>query len=1187
MKGNKILKQISKVLLSVCLVFAFLCTPITKFFGKVAKVFAESPSELTDITGANVKVEGFKGSGEVGKGIALPTVKVNGGSSINVTEENAGLVYDVKTSTGKTVTTDTTFAKIRKGIAELGEDTTKYYLVSTVEGVYTLDIHTVEAGKLQTVVKGLQINVTKADASIAVSSTSVVANGTNGIVLPAKISLAKIKSEDFKMPLPTLHKDGKMENVVVKCIPAGSTSDAAKVLEAIKDTDGKITHFAFKAEDRTALNSKGRYTFIYSYTTDGTKLCADAKITCEVADNDKYLDDITLAMSTTITDPELKSGNIGIEYSLPTATVYNSKSGSTDAIPAVVTIKVTPASDIANAKVKLDGYKLTVDTIGTYHVVYTATYPYSDKKVERNFVVEMKDEISPEVMFVEGYDRDAYFASHTDATETDFVESLVDKTDAIKSIYVLAGDSATINIPAIYAKDNSTDGKYTFTRTITKTDNNTVNIEEDSNKTATFTATTEGVYTIQYSVTDGNNKQAIAKKSILVVKQATLSDVNAIDDETSPTIVEASKPKVTTGTTPRTVKSDGTFSIAVPTATDTITTQLKEKFTRLKSSSIAWTSNVELTTTLVAYDSTDQKVDGKSYEFTKDDIDESGKYTIDMKKVFGADELAGVAYFKVITTASTDWMTALNLGKKTVESSKITYVKSATDTNASTIAFAEFDGETTFAGILSKKNATIINNTIDKYKAKHTGCTFTATINNGGMLECTGSDAGHSIAPFNQYSADNNAKVMFPDLLITDAEDGTQLSVTGTITDSLGNTKTFVPTIDKIELLTGVYNYYVTLGEFELTTAGMYTVSITAKDMGDNYSVYSFGVMVNDTTSPSDIVLDTDLVGESTISKTYYTGEFISFPEAKIVDNVDENCEYTAKLTDYPEGARLTENVFNGGFTTLTAGTYEITYDCKDNFGNTFSKTYSLEVTAKDHTTIIVDESLFEDNFTYAFDDSKITNKITIPGGTASNTVDPEINGKTIKPTVKNKNNVTQTVSVDGDQYSFNATQGIYTITYKEGSVTRTYTIYVGDTDAPVLTWKKEIPSTIKLNEKWGKGIKDMYEITDVKNGETSTITDSVVTITNPDGAKKTIDGSSDYTFDKEGTYTITITFDDGVNEEKVTKTITVSSDTKDATVNPTNVVGVILVIAAVLVAGGLVVYLILSSKKAKKNKNK
>ncbi len=213
--------------------------------------------------------------------------------------------------------------------------------------------------------------------------------------------------------------------------------------------------------------------------------------------------------------------------------------------------------------------------------------------------------------------------------------------------------------------------------------------------------------------------------------------------------------------------------------------------------------------------------------------------------------------------------------------------------------------------------------------------------------------------------------------------------------------------------------------------------------------------------------------------------------------------------------------------------------------------------------------------------------QINIPYAEILNEVDATINGTKVTPKVT-KNSVTMTVTEGSDYCTFAATQGTYTITWADSknTVSKSITIYVGDCDAPELTWNEEVPSTIKLGEKWGANLKDMYTITDVNNGVTSTITAKEIKITAPDNTKTVLSGSENYTFSQEGDYKLTITYTDGVNDRTETKTIKVTSDTTEAATNTSNVVGTILLIASILVVGGVIVYLIVSSRK-KVNKSK
>jgi len=1181
MKGNNILKQISKIFVPATMVFAFLCTPVTKLFTKITKVSAASNPELTDVEGANIQVMGFENTGIVGEEVKLPTVKI-GNTEFKANNDNttSDLYYEVKSPAGKTVVTPQ---------EKTGTDS-YYYFVPTQEGVYTVNIYTQYDGKLNTVVNNLQINVEKAKVDFSVTTNAIVKSGATANVLPAKITLANLVSDNFKLDAPTLSEGADIANIKVTCIPAGkSSTNDGYVLEYNSQTNT----YAFKAEDKATINTNkkyGTYTFKYSYVSNGVKLGNDITQTCEVTETNDFENDIKLALSTLVSSSELTSANIGEWVDLPTATVYNSNSGKTDSIPAILSIKITPSDAIngTDTVIEQKGYSFRANKIGTYQITYTATYPYTNKTVEKNYTISLKDEVNPEVILVNTYNRDTdYTATTTTPTEEGFVDYLLENKDAsnmLQSVYVMGdlggeqGMGVKIDIPAMYAKDNSTDGNYTLSRDITTANNSSVNIAEEPNKETFYTAKSEGVYTVYFRATDANGRATVAKRTMLVVSQDTLEELSEATNKE-----EITKPEIKTGTLPRSIASDKVLEFAMPTATDALTTAFKNRFTRLKSSSISWSSAVDITTTLQAYNNNDEAITAVKHVFTEEDVNSDNKYTLDMEEFLtGVTSVADIAYFKLTYTASTDWMTDLTITSSTKTSADIDFVYVEDDTTAPTIGLVEVNNVDTLNGLIYELNKTTVNSVIDG-----------RTLDDATVIDLNGKvtfDDDSTTAPFNQYSSTNKVEVVLPDLIITDLEDRSNISVTGVITDEHNNTKTFLPAITKISAVTNTYQYYIEMGSHKLTTAGKHTVTITAVDKGGNISTYSYAVFVNDNTSPSDIVLDTDIIGDSTINKTYTVGEFIDFPEATVVDNVDDNIKYTATLTSYPANARITENQYNKGFKTLTAGTYEITYSCQDSSGNPYTKVYTLEVVDKNYTKIVVSDSLFPEDMRYAFDDTKTTNEIIIPFGVTVNTVDPTLNNIEVKPTVKNANNVTQTVTAKDDNYSFNAKQGVYTIEYKYGTVTKTFKIYVGDTDAPIIKWLEDVPTSLDLNAEWGKDIDKMFEISDIKNGEKSTLSYKSITITPPSGSsssKITLTGDKNITFDKEGDYTLTITFTDGVNEVKETKTIKVASKTAEITNNTTNVVGTILLIASILVVGGVIVYLILSSKKSsKKNKN-
>ncbi|MBE5735268.1 MAG: hypothetical protein E7361_02355 [Clostridiales bacterium] len=1197
MKGNNIIKQLSKVLTLVVLVFAFLCSPITKLITKVGKVFADnSSSQLDDVEGANIQVEGFNNTGEVGKPVYLPRVFVAGSEYGPKTNADAGVIYEVWDSANKT--------KLTEEID--GDSTNGYYFTPEKSGVYTLKIYSNVDGKLSTVVEDLQINVSKSDVTMTVASSAVVKYGDDAYALPSRLALSSItdpaEGEIFAVPGPTV--EGEAEgNVIVTCIPAGSTGDGSTGNPAytmkrneIKNAANEVvgSFYTFNEADIIAIRGAakyGTYTFKYTYVSNGIKLGDSVIKTCEVTSDASFADDIKLEISSLVSSTELTYGEIGTWYTLPTATVVDANSGSSDAVPSILEIKVTPSTSITGATIEQDGYKFKADKLGTYMITYVATIPYTDKTVEKNFLVELKDETAPTIMFVDSYVKADIMTNESLDSEDEFVEYLKenkDATDTIKSVYVLGADGVNIDIPAIYASDNSATGEYTLTRKITYASNSqSTTFNEELNKVKQHKVTEPGVYTITFEATDGNERKAVASKTIAVVSEDILKNcASTLQGTTVADLEDVDKPSIVIGSVPRSIASNETLTFAMPTTADSIAKALSDVtgFGRLKTST-TWSSNVDLTAKLVAYNASTNAFVAE-HPLKDEDITSDNKYSIDMSdaKLDAFKTAIGntAVYFRVEYSAMTDWMTALSLAPATDRSTKIEYVD-VEDTTAATIAIAEANG---LFVALENDNFAAIKATLAKY-----GITADDVddfvLEDNGMIKITTAGGDKYIAPFNQYSSDNKMMVKLPQLLIQDAEDMTSLSITASIADELGNSKTLVASYDSV--LNGVYK--VSLGEVELANAGQYTVTVKAVDKGGNISVYSYAIMVNDTTAPSDVVLDAEIAGESTITTTYYTGPFIEFPSAKVIDNTNPDSKYTVELVSYPKNARITQNIYNKGFATLTAGTYEIKYTCDDGNGNDpLVKTYTLEVKEKDYTKIEVNEDLFNANFSYDFvaDTGSTTMKVVIPFGLAMNEYDSEINNTEITPVVKNKNNVTQTVTAENGNFIFKATQGKYTVEYKQGTVTKSYTLYIGDTDAPTLTWTTTPPTTLKVGDTWGKGIKDTFEIYDINKGARTEITDCTITIVNPSDESTVYDGISDYKFDKEGTYKVKITFEDEAgNKVTETKSIEVKSNDVDKTNNPTNVVGTILLIASILVVGGVVAYLILSSKKKGKKSDK
>ena len=203
-----------------------------------------------------------------------------------------------------------------------------------------------------------------------------------------------------------------------------------------------------------------------------------------------------------------------------------------------------------------------------------------------------------------------------------------------------------------------------------------------------------------------------------------------------------------------------------------------------------------------------------------------------------------------------------------------------------------------------------------------------------------------------------------------------------------------------------------------------------------------------------------------------------------------------------------------------------------------------------DVTEIVVDTSIFVENsyreigggYEYVFDETKTINKIIIPAGVTSNASDSSQDGIDIVPIVK-KNLVTQTVMSEYDYYYFNATQGVYTIEYKYRTISKSYNLYIGDTQLPVIMWEEVVPTELRINELWGSGIGDMFSVTDEKLGEDNSdkVVITSINIVTPSNVSVEYSGVEDYKFSEIGTYKLVIVVTDGVNSATETKEIIVA----------------------------------------------
>lgn len=383
----------------------------------------------------------------------------------------------------------------------------------------------------------------------------------------------------------------------------------------------------------------------------------------------------------------------------------------------------------------------------------------------------------------------------------------------------------------------------------------------------------------------------------------------------------------------------------------------------------------------------------------------------------------------------------------------------------------------------------------------------------------------------------------------------------------------------------------VTAGRFTAILAGNYRITYTATDVANNSYVISYVQYINDTQAPS--------FNLGAISQNIEVGETITLPTPVIMDNGVEITNQALTSIMFIDSPSYNLSLATYEFTPLEEGTYSFKYMAEDEFGNA-SESAVYTVTARDSINPII---LLNEDIAFPLtapltraSENDPYDSISVPDFTPYD----EFNGiKEYSVIVKNPNGSTILDSKNGEgstggTYLFVPTRdGSYTVTYSAtdlaGNIaTDVRTVKVGDTAAPVLTIgnptvnrpaNQKIDGTITLDL-------SSIAITDNKDGSILT-TDFTstgeqkfsVVLKAPDGTtvSQVTTGSYDYNLTQSGDYTLTYTAIDEAGNQKVESVVfQVSADEIETTVL-TQTLGIIFIIIALLVLGGVVVYFIKS----------
>ncbi len=1148
-------------------------------FGATAQFSVKADYDATTaLSGDLIKISGFKGEGEVGTEITLPTAVVSTATAtVKVT------VLDPR---GKEVTV------------------TNNKFTPTLKGYYTVKYAAQVENQMDTVTDELKIFVKGNDYAISLPTNSEY-------IVPATVKT----NTEILIPLPTVTENGKDMTVAqVKTglsVTISNKDNASSKVELTASTQGGYdsTKNAFIYKPTQA----GVYEIVYRYK-DTNNTVRDYKTDSFVVKDSFNSDDIDLSFSYKSSKPT--TAVLGNKTTLPQIKVFD-KNNSSSELDAYVTITV---KNVETGNVyTVEDYSFVPMDKGAYEVTYKASIPLFNKETKTNtFRIEnVKDNVSPDVMVVNSYEVDtenpskitrvyrdvnkdgAYTAgtdvelfnaadtANADLTEEELEEkinqAMGDATYNIPSVVYLTSDGsgtakATVKIPAIYATDNfSKLENITFTRsvktksglitTIKKTNDNGTKEDYPAGSWAEYTFTAEGDYTIRYEAKDENGNSYMDSFPVKVLS----SDAKLKDDGVYklPTI---NFPAFTSY-----AKKSATITLTKPTATDDFDTYVETR----------------------VYYSLDDANYVESNEITK--VDKDGKLVLDLSTISGIESASKI---RVHAVAYNDYNTTPATIVREVQ------LINTADANAPT-----FDGENSFMTNLAKINFDD-QTTIDAY----------------GMISGKPAFNQKDIVKLPAYvisdAEDTNLNIS---VKVKDPNGKTVTVKNSAYTKEVGTTKTTYT----IQNGTFVADYS---GVYTITyTAKDAGGNIVTKSYGVRVRDTEKPNIVLSSYAPFTESVEVGKFVE--IPAATLTDKGVTLTDITTDRPFDSRKENTAgtywELVEGPSH----NTMGTIGFTPEVAGDYVIKYYGWDAEGNyTESKQYTITATDTIKPTIKLETNYVlepvewvEDGVVevYAPAVIELYDGYRDSENSENNYDQTPVEDITLKVEVKDKNNnIVENTATDhkvvpdpqnpeatineyfelsdgvyATRYKFVAeTQGVYTITYtatdgKGNSSQTSVTVSVGDTDAPVVEFvdaEEDLISTAKIGDSLEFNL-DMIKVDEILGASAIQVptgqdsADYKLTVNMYDSSSSLVSNvykndstkknSYKWEFEKSGTYELRITAEDaaGNKTQKSYKIVVEAEETKDETVSP--VVGTVLIIVSAVILVGVVTYFIVTSR--------
>lgn len=435
---------------------------------------------------------------------------------------------------------------------------------------------------------------------------------------------------------------------------------------------------------------------------------------------------------------------------------------------------------------------------------------------------------------------------------------------------------------------------------------------------------------------------------------------------------------------------------------------------------------------------------------------------------------------------------------------------------------------------------------------------------------------------------DQFSEIALPTMTFTD-DKVDYLSVVIKVYDKDG--KSVAVSGKKLEKVTG--GLKVSGAKFKASKSGNYRVSYVVTDIAGNTFLYTFKTNeVRATVAPTIVkpIFDDSV-------QTLELGESLTLPIPSIKNGDGEEVndpDYTVEVVS-AEGEY--EPIILGKFRPLTTGKFVIQYTVRDGSLETKSALYTIDVVNTLAPTIANEFKEFEKlekNASMSIPRVNVSTNGVNDVDWSKSKIEVLYNGSVYKTLELDKTYDTQDAENEAYNYTFRR-DGTYTIKYTVvdtvgNTATKSFAVKVGDTEKPTLELDSSIdfsdrktgsilvidPAkiTVKDNVDTGINLFDDLKIV-VKNTTTGEeVSNKFTNSTRVEGYE--------YNLSEVGTYQVTFTLtDEAGNVTTLVKEFAVTAEGADKEF-PTEVLGIILLVLAILILGGVVAYFIITRKKVK-----